>query len=134
MLTRLLLTSQHRQQMVEHLEECLPNEGCGLVGGRAGVSEVVIPVTNELKSSVRFQMEPLEQLEKMIWIEDHDLEILAIFHSHPKGPDIPSETDITEFAYPGTITLIWSKATGEWRSRGFQIQSNTFLEIQLDWD
>jgi proteasome lid subunit RPN8/RPN11 len=133
MLDKLRLTELHRHQMLQYLEECLPNEGCGLIGGRAGTADIILPVANELQSPVRFRMDPVEQLEKMIWIEDRGLDLLAIFHSHPTGPDFPSETDITEFAYPGTITLIWSKETGEWNPRGYQITDNHYREIQLDW-
>jgi [CysO sulfur-carrier protein]-S-L-cysteine hydrolase len=127
------LKSDHRQQILQHLEECLPEEGCGLIGGRAGQAEVVLAVRNELRSPVRFRMDPIDQLEKMIWLEDQNLDILAIFHSHPTGPEIPSQTDLEEFAYPGTITLICSKASGQWTVHGYQIEGQTFREIELQW-
>jgi proteasome lid subunit RPN8/RPN11 len=133
MLTKLHLTDHQKQQMLKYLEKCLPEEACGLIGGHDDQAEVVLPVANELHSSVRYRMDPVEQLKNMIWIEDQGFDLLAIFHSHPMGPDIPSETDIKEFTYPGTITMIWSKETGEWKVRGFQIQDDHYREIQLLW-
>jgi [CysO sulfur-carrier protein]-S-L-cysteine hydrolase len=133
MLEVLHINHLHHRQIVQHLEACLPEEGCGMVGGRMNTSEVILPVRNELHSPVRFRMDAIEQLEKMILIEDSNLELLAIFHSHPAGPEFPSETDIAEFAYPGTITLIYSKESGRWKARGFQIEDQSYREIKLDW-
>jgi [CysO sulfur-carrier protein]-S-L-cysteine hydrolase len=131
MLETLHLTQAQIEQIIQHLEACLPEEGCGVIGGRDGKAEVIFPVTNELHSPVRYSMDPLEQLEKMIWIEDHGLDLQAIFHSHPVGPETPSETDIAEFFYPGTVTLIFSKASGQWRARGFLIENQSFREIMI---
>jgi [CysO sulfur-carrier protein]-S-L-cysteine hydrolase len=131
MLETLHLTQAQIEQIIQHLEDCLPEEGCGMVGGRDGKAEVIFPVTNELHSPVRFRMDPLEQLEKMIWIEDHGLDLQAIFHSHPVGPETPSETDIAEFYYPGTVTMIFSKASGYWKVRGFLIENQSFYEIMI---
>jgi proteasome lid subunit RPN8/RPN11 len=131
MLETLHLTQAQIEQIIQHLEACLPEEGCGVIGGRDGKAEVIFPVTNELHSPVRFRMDPLEQLEKMIWIEDHGFDLQAIFHSHPVGPEMPSETDIAEFFYPGTITIIFSKASGWWQAHGFLIENQSFYEIMI---
>jgi len=133
MMDRLVLTETHRRKIIQHLEACLPEEGCGMVAGIANTAQMVFPVTNELHSPVRFRMDPVEQLEKMIWIEDRELEILAIFHSHPSGPEIPSETDLAEFAYPGTIMLILSKGSGQWQARGFLVEGSSYREVALVW-
>lgn len=124
----------HHQQMIEHLESCLPEEGCGLIAGSGDIAEAVLTVTNELHSPVRFRMNPTEQLEKLIWLEDTGLTLLAIFHSHPAGPDFPSETDLAEFSYPDTNALIYSKESGTWQARGYQISGLTYREIKLVLD
>ncbi|MEN4042557.1 MAG: Mov34/MPN/PAD-1 family protein, partial [Anaerolineaceae bacterium] len=62
------------------------------------------------------------------------LTVLAIFHSHPAGPDFPSETDLAEFTYLDTITLIFSKRTGAWQARGYQISGRSYQEITLVWE
>jgi proteasome lid subunit RPN8/RPN11 len=129
----LRLSRLHLKKIRQHLEACLPEEGCGLIAGLLDTAEFVLPVRNELHDPVRFRMDPVEQLEKMIWIEDQGLEILAIFHSHPAGPGYPSETDIAEFAYPGTITIIGSKEYGVWQFSAFEIEDRSYKEIELDW-
>lgn len=130
----LYLKDSIHQQIVDHLEACLPHEGCGFVAGREGIAEVVLPVTNQLHSAVRYRMDPAEQLQKLIWLEDSGLTVLAIFHSHPAGPDFPSETDLAEFTYLDTITLIFSKRTGAWQARGYHISGRSYQEIPLVWE
>jgi len=135
--------------MIDHLEGCLPEEGCGLVGGRDGRATLILPVENELHSPVRFLMKPIDQFRAMERIEGEGLELAAIFHSHPNGPDHPSPTDLTEFYYPGSLVLIASRPgaggaqageNGEtglglsvrhWLLRGFEIETPQIIEVKL---
>ena len=131
---KLRLLAQHRQAMLGHILRCLPEEGCGLVGGRERQGCEVVPVTNMLHSPVRFSMEPLELLQALTHLEAQGLEVVAIFHSHPSGPDEPSTTDISEFNYPGAVTLIWSPNGAEWQVRAFEIDGETVQPVSLIWD
>lgn len=120
-----------RNAMVEHLAACLPEEGCGLLAGRDGLCSLVFPVENELRSPVAFRMNPQEQLQAFLRMEEGELDLLAIFHSHPRGPQTPSPTDVAEFAYPDTVTIIAVPVDGEWTLRGFQLDGSGFMEIEL---
>ena len=111
--SRITLSTSLLQAILAHLTACLPEEGCGLLGGELdgqGQADIraVIPVENSLHSPVRFRMDPAAQLQAFNRLDEQGLELLAIFHSHPNGPDSPSITDLTEFAYPGVLTLIFS--------------------------
>lgn len=117
--------------MCAHAAACLPEEACGILVGQGSRAEKVIPVTNELHSPVRFRMAPLEQLDALIWLEDRGLDLLAIFHSHPTGPAMPSETDIAEFYYPGSAVIILSPADPVWQLRAFRIESGRVSEIPI---
>jgi proteasome lid subunit RPN8/RPN11 len=75
-------------------------------------------------------MEPKAQLRALEQIEGEGLELLAIFHSHPKGPSMPSATDIAEAAYP-VVNIIWSKAGRRWQARGFWIEAGLATEVPL---
>ena len=101
----LLISPALRQQMQEHVTECLPEEACGLLGGQGGRAEIVLPVENVLHSPSRFRMEPSEQIRAMTEIEQRGLELMAIYHSHPSGPEVLSATDLAELAYPEAIYL-----------------------------
>jgi proteasome lid subunit RPN8/RPN11 len=77
-------------------------------------------------------MEPEEQLQALIKIETRNLELLAIFHSHPTGPPYPSQQDIRLFYYPETVTIILSPVDNDWYIRGFLIKEKGYKEIQID--
>lgn len=112
-------------EMRAHVHACLPEEACGLLGGRfdgtKATVKVVIPVENVLHSPVRFRMDPREQLQAFNRLDDLGLELVGIFHSHPTGPDAPSATDLAEFYYPGVAFLIWSPGAEGWQLRAFLI-------------
>jgi proteasome lid subunit RPN8/RPN11 len=124
--------------MLDHVRACLPEEACGLVGGQIEAetahAALVVPIVNELHSPVRFRMEPNEQIQAFYTLEKLGLDLIAIFHSHPVGPPVPSRTDLAEFAYPGALTLIWSPRgkSIEWQLRAFCIEDGKAVEIPLD--
>jgi len=120
-----------------HVNNSLPEEGCGLLGGRAaGViwrAEIVMPVENILHNSNRYRMEPRSQLRSFKELDRLQLDLIAIFHSHPDGSQYPSTIDIAEFAYPGVLTLILSPSDDfiGWLCRGFRITGSSFYEIPI---
>jgi len=98
-------------EMVAHAREDLPNECCGLVGGRDGEADVVIRVANSAASPLRYEMDPQEQYDALKRIEDGGGELLAIYHSHTKSAAYPSQTDVNQaLAWPEQIYLIVSLA------------------------
>ncbi len=117
--------------MHEHVKKNCPDEACGLIGGIDGRPQSIFPITNTLQSPIEYRMDTEEQVRAMLWMEENNMELIAIFHSHPDGTPCPSEKDITEFAYPGVITLIWSKVTNDWILRGFLIENSRVDEIKL---
>ena len=117
--------------MLHHVERCAPLEGCGLLAGKHNHVEAVLPVPNQAQSPVRFVMEPREQLRAFDWIQSQGLALLGIFHSHPTGPDTPSETDIAEAAYE-VVHIICTPKNGHWQARGFWIEDNRATEVELE--
>lgn len=127
----LILTTVQVQAMRRHVGRRAPQEACGLVGGRGGRAELVLPVPNADRSPVRFHMEPHAQLRAFQRLEAQGLELVAVYHSHPEGPDRPSATDVAEAAYP-VVNLLWYRQTGRWRLRGFRIQAGRASEVSLE--
>lgn len=121
MIQELRMSTDQWIQIVGHLEDCLPEEGCGLIGGREGKATLILPVTNVLHSPVRYRMDPAEQVKAFVKIEQDGDELLAIFHSHPSGPAHPSETDVQEDHYPDVVHLIFYAESGKWVCRGYKI-------------
>ena len=79
-----------------HLQKEAPKEGVGLWAGRREV-ERVIPLPNaHPEPLVGYLAEPLALLRALKEMEREGLALLAIYHSHPRGPAFPSPTDIRE--------------------------------------
>ena len=98
-------------EMIAHAREDLPNECCGMVGGRDGEATDVIRVTNAAASPLRYEMDPQEQYDALKAIEDDGGELLAIYHSHTKSAAYPSQTDVNlAAAWPEQVYLIVSLA------------------------
>ncbi len=125
------ITQAQYDEMLAHLQENLPEEACGLLAGKAGRVEKVMPITNQARSPVRFYMEPVELLNAFHAMDAEGLELMGIFHSHPNGPAVPSQTDLNEFLYPGTATVILSHSSRGWTGRAFDIRAGQYTEIGL---
>ncbi|HSG41617.1 MAG TPA: M67 family metallopeptidase [Anaerolineales bacterium] len=130
MKSHLLLRKRQVHEITEYLEDYVPLEACGLLAGKNDRVEKVFFVRNQAQSPVRFVMDPSEQLKAFEWIEDNELDLLGIFHSHPTGPETASPTDIAEAAY-AVVHIICSLKNGQWKLRGFWIKNGHATEVTL---
>ena len=96
------------QIMLAHTQASYPLEACGLLAGQDNCISHIYIIENILHSPVAYEMDPQQQLEAMLNLEDLDLELLAAYHSHPQGPQTPSETDIAKAYYPDLAQIIVS--------------------------
>jgi proteasome lid subunit RPN8/RPN11 len=126
----LQISKSKYQRIMAHLLGLHPLEGCGLMAGRNGVVQFIYQISNRLNSPVAFEMDPAEQLAAMLDIEERELELLAIYHSHPHGPARPSSVDIKTNYYPETVQVIvsWSDPDHP-TTRAFRIQGGDISEV-----
>jgi len=124
------LKYEHYLAMRAHVAAEAPLEACGLVAGAAGASAAVFPVTNVLHSPVRFRMAPDEQVQALLATEAAGQVLLAIYHSHPAGPTVPSPVDRAEADYEA-IYLIWSPVGATWLVRAFRLAAGRWREVPL---
>ena len=120
-------------EMVAHAREDLPNECCGMVGGRDGEAETVIRVANSAASPLRYEMDPQEQYDALKAIDDAGGELLAIYHSHTKSAAYPSQTDVNQaVAWPEQIYLIVSLADPEAADvKGYLLRDLTIADAEI---
>jgi [CysO sulfur-carrier protein]-S-L-cysteine hydrolase len=83
-------------EMVAHAREDLPNECCGMIGGRDGEATRVVRVENAAASPLRYEMDPQGQYDALKAIEDAGDELIGIYHSHTRSAAYPSQTDVNE--------------------------------------
>jgi len=138
MLNELAISNLFMDEMIRHVIACLPEEACGLIGGKQLKTNVIIPIENTLHSPVRFRMDELKLLEALNQLEKMRMDLIGTFHSHPKGPPYPSHTDIEELQMLGLIHLICVPDSdsikierGQWTLLGFQIDSQGYMQIPI---
>lgn len=72
----------------------LPAEACGLLLGHAGCVEALLAVRNVAASPVdAFELDPGDVVAAEQQARAHGLEIVGVWHSHPRGEAEPSEAD-----------------------------------------
>jgi proteasome lid subunit RPN8/RPN11 len=126
----LRMSAEIAAQIVEHAQSGYPDEVCGLVAGRGDVATAAYPGRNISPTpAVTYELDH-DTLTRMIDFEAAGLELVAIYHSHPRGPEIPSPTDIAHAYYPESVYLIVSLATPDRPMvRGFRITNEWVREI-----
>jgi proteasome lid subunit RPN8/RPN11 len=130
---KLTLREAHWLAILKHVVSQGSEEACGLLGGANGLVERVYLVENMLHSPVEYYMDPVQQVRAMLEIEEAGLDLCGIFHSHPAGPTVPSQTDVDRSYYPESVYIILSPGPGEsWSARGFQIEDGTVREVLLE--
>jgi len=90
------ISQQMIDEMVAHAREDLPNECCGMIGGRDGEATSVVRVENAAASPLRYEMDPQGQYDALKSIEDAGEELIGIYHSHTRSAAYPSQTDVNE--------------------------------------
>ena len=85
-----------------------PNECCGILAGRGATVEQLYPMTNSHHSPVTYMIDPKEQFTAFKDMRTRDIELLAIYHSHPDSPAYPSATDVRLAYYSEAVYMILS--------------------------
>ena len=128
---RLLLTEDLLGIMRSAVQAAVPEEACGIVIGAADTAYEIRAIENILHSPNRYQMESKAVLDAFISMEERNLELIAIFHSHPNGPPHPSQTDIAEAYYPDALQIIWYRQSGAWRYAAFKVIDGGYQEVDI---
>jgi proteasome lid subunit RPN8/RPN11 len=131
---RLTLTQSQVEEMIAHAQAEAPLEACGLLGGKNGRGLRVYPAVNALRSRTRYLIRPADLLAALTAMEAQGWgpDPLAIYHSHPHGPETPSEIDIAESHYPDSIYIIIAHLDREEPSlRGFRIAEGQVNNVVL---
>lgn len=94
--------------MIEHCRAVAPIEACGLLGGKGGRVDSFHPLRNAAASETRYEADPRDVIEAVRGLRGRQAEILAIYHSHPRWPAIPSRTDLAANHYGDVPRIIVS--------------------------
>ncbi len=96
------------EKMIDHAKKESPLECCGILSGKGKTVQKVFEIPNAEKSPTRHSMSPLDQLKAFEEIEKESMEMVAVYHSHPRTIPFPSETDVKLAFYPEISSVIIS--------------------------
>ncbi len=107
----LRMTRAQWQALVDHARREAPNECCGYMRLLDGRVDEVFPAENIRRSPYGYEL-GFEALMAANDLEDAGYGV-AIYHSHPRSPAQPSQTDINLANYPDWLQVIVSLADPE---------------------
>ncbi len=91
--------------IIAHAKKDAPTEVCGYLAAKDGLTIKHYELTNTDKSNEHFSFDPKEQFAALRSSRADDLEISAVYHSHPETPAWPSAED-TKLAYDPNISYV----------------------------
>lgn len=130
----IILSKENFALIVEHAKKMLPNEDCGLLGGKIDgekkIVEKIYFLTNTDASPEHFSMDAKEQFAAVKNMREKNLKLLGNFHSHPATPARPSDEDKrlvfdTSLSY---LILSLAESTPTLKSFNFDKDKNVFSE------
>lgn len=85
-----------------------PNECCGVLLGRNGRAQVLVPVRNEDQSYKTYRFDRRDQVALTNGADRMGLDVTVVYHSHTHTEAYPSATDVALAVYPDARYIIVS--------------------------
>ncbi|MCC7371355.1 MAG: M67 family metallopeptidase [Chloroflexi bacterium] len=119
--------------MVAHALDERPFECCGVLAGSGGAITHSYRAPNAAEhNGIRYEIDGKAFLRINREIDDADLELLGVYHSHPFTRAYPSATDIGQ-AWDGMVYVIVSVASFlEPEVKAFTISDSTVVERAIE--
>src|SRR6476659_3653830 len=130
--TRLKIPRQMLDQMVEHARREAPNECVGVLGTRGGEPQLLVEAENARHSPLAYEIAPQELLRVHDRLDEDDLEVGAIYHSHTRTEPVPSQTDINLAFYPDALYIIVGLAGDDPDVRAFRSVDGEVSQTELE--
>jgi proteasome lid subunit RPN8/RPN11 len=126
------ISQQLFDEIVAHAVADAPNECCGMIASRDGDAVTVHRATNAAASPLRYEIDGAEQYRIQMAIDDEDLDLGAIYHSHTRSEPYPSQTDINLAFYPEALYVIVGLAGKHPDVRAFEIRDGQVSDAELE--
>ena len=112
----LQLQRRHVDLLKQEAKKVHPVEACAMLFGKLSQNEAVVEkveaVTNELQSTVRFEIDPVKVAAAFTEADEKGLDFIGLFHSHPASA-APSPIDLKYMKLWGdALWLILSSTDG----------------------
>lgn len=133
----LRLNKSQLDAVIDHARSCKPEEACGILAGTSDSNgtrtvERVFLMENAEHSTTFYMLESREQFRVFDEMEKEGLEPVAIFHSHPHSPAVPSVHDMELAFYPHSLYLIVSLMNEEPDFHAYRIVDKKVTEAGIE--
>ena len=117
---QIIISKQFREELIKHANKQNPYEACAILLGNTDeetwkTTEIFL-TENIDKSEINFTISNQQLLEVYSKAEESRLDVVGIFHSHPKSEPSPSNTDIKFMKGNPVPWIIYSGATNEMKA------------------
>ena len=127
---KIILSKLQKKILLDHTNKEEPNESCAILYGNKNEEENTVKeiwLTENIDSSpTEFTLSPEQTWEMDQKRKELNLEIIGIFHSHPKGEAYPSNTDKKFMENNPYVWIIYSGINKNFRA--FILESEIPIE------
>ncbi|QUC65045.1 M67 family metallopeptidase [Nitrosopumilus sp. K4] len=131
---KIFLSESQKQFLSNHAENEKPNESCailfGKIEGESSIVKEVFLAKNIEESPVNFTISNEQLIEGYKAAEQKKMDVVGIFHSHPKSISYPSNTDKKFMQSNPVVWIIYSGISKEFKA--FVLDSE-IIEIPIEF-
>lgn len=136
-LPRLLVPRAVYTEMVSQAVAEAPLECCGFLAGPAfaegqGTVAARYPLVNAAASRTEYDADPKSLFAATKDIRNRGWEVLAVYHSHPTSPPVPSRTDLARAYWAGVVHFIISLQSSQPEVRGWCLSQEDYHEAEWE--
>ena len=126
----MIITRPAYDAMLAHARAAMPNEACGFLAGRDRVTHF-LPLDNAADTPrTLFESSPRSTLAAYRRMRELNLELLAVYHSHPTSPPAPSKTDKERHDLPGILCVIVSPGSEDAAAWDMEQEKEVTIQVQ----
>jgi len=129
---QIIIPKASKEIMIKQAVKEFPHECCGLLLGKNRKIKHTIPMKNIEPSPDSYIMDPLQQVEIFTEMKKKGEHLIGIYHSHPKGPSIPSSADLKlAFHQDAIYVIITLEDRNNPELSTFILEKGSFKEVEL---
>jgi proteasome lid subunit RPN8/RPN11 len=121
-----------RDRIIAHAVEERPNECCGLLVGRPLVIEACVPAANvDPDPRRRYRIDPATHIALNRRLRGSRLRVVGAYHSHPRTAATPSDSDVSEAAYPEFVWVIVSLQHETPSLLAYRVEAGSVVPVRM---
>jgi len=130
-MTRVRIRQPVIEAVIVHARREVPNECCGLLLGLSDQIDESYPARNLSASPTRFLIDPVDHFAAIRHARASGRAVRGAYHSHPRGPSVPSATDAAELNDSSLLQMIVSLQHGDPHIGVFEWRLGNFVAMDL---